>query len=79
MRAGRISKWMEGRRMKNRIKEALEFNRMSQHDLAERIGVTETSISRYVNGSRAPKAPVAIRIAKALGTTVEYLFSEEMR
>ncbi len=52
---------------------------MSQHDLAERIGITETSISRYVNGSRAPKAPVAIRIAKALGTTVEFLFSEEMR
>lgn len=62
--------------MKNRIKEMLEAKGMTQRELAIKIGTTETTVCRYVNGNRAPKAPIAIAIAKALGTTVEELYPE---
>lgn len=60
-----------------RIKELLKKNDMSQKELAEIIGTTETSISRYVQGHRIPKVPIAIKMAKALHTTAEYIMDQE--
>lgn len=60
-----------------RIKELLKKNDMNQKELAEIIGTTETSISRYVQGHRIPKLPIAIKMAKALHTTAEYIMDQE--
>lgn len=60
-----------------RIKELLKKNDMSQKELALLIGTTETSISRYVQGHRIPKLPIAIKMAKALHTTAEYIMGQE--
>lgn len=60
-----------------RIKELLKKNDMSQKELAEIIGTTEASISRYVRGRRSPKLPIAIKMAKALHTTAEYIMGQE--
>lgn len=61
----------------NRIKYLLKKNNISQKELAEIIGTTETSISRYVQGHRVPKVPIAIKMAKALHTTPEYIMDQE--
>lgn len=37
------------------LKKCLEARGMTQRELAEKMGVTEASISRYANGQRIPK------------------------
>ena len=52
------------------IKEILEAKGMSQRELAEKTGITEVTMSRYINGNRVPKAPVAMCIARVLGVDI---------
>lgn len=56
-----------------KISRFLKENGMSQRELAKKVGVTEVSMSRYISGDRVPKGPIVAKIAKELGTTVEYL------
>lgn len=51
--------------------------RMSQLDLAKKIGVTQTAIWQYENGEATPKIEIALRLARALGMTVEQLAGDE--
>lgn len=60
-----------------RISELLSKNGMSQRELAEKVGVTEVSMSRYISGDRTPKGPIIANIAKALHTTSDYLLGHE--
>ena len=46
---------------------------MSQEELSGIAGVTKMAISLFENGDRKPELYTALRIAKALGTTVEEL------
>ncbi len=48
---------------------------MTQKELAEKTGITEAAISRYVLGSRMPRASSSIKIANVLRCTVEDLYS----
>ena len=50
---------------------------MKQRELAERVGVSEVTISRYVHGERFPKTKILIAIAKELHTTTDYLIGQE--
>ena len=56
-----------------RIKQLLEKNSMTQRDLANKIGITETSISRYISGERMPKANIVVYMADVLNTTTDYI------
>ena len=56
-----------------RIEESLKQQKLSQKHLAMMIGVTESALSRYINGEREPKMEVLANIATALNTTVDYL------
>lgn len=56
-----------------RISELLLRQGVSQKELAERIGVTEASMSRYIKNEREPKAAIVANIATALHTTTDYL------
>ena len=49
---------------------------MSMAQLAEAAGVKLISVYRYEVQGRIPDAATAIRLAKALGTTVEDLYDE---
>lgn len=51
------------------IKKAILFSGMTQREVAEKVGITEVSMSRYVLGTRIPKAPTLARIATVLGCT----------
>lgn len=60
-----------------RITELLYENRMTQRELANVVGVTEVSMSRYIKGGRVPKGPIIANIALALHTTTDYLLGQE--
>lgn len=61
-----------------RISELLTKNGLTQRELAERVNVTEVSMSRYIKGDRIPKGPIIANIALALHTTTDYLLGQEV-
>ena len=54
-------------------------NRLSQKELAQAVGVTESAISYYIKGTRSPRGEVVKKIAEALETTTDFLlgFNED--
>ena len=58
-----------------RLRAAREAAKQLQEDLAEASGVPQGTISRIENGT-APQVVTALRLARALDTTVEDLFSD---
>jgi transcriptional regulator with XRE-family HTH domain len=48
---------------------------MRQNRLAQLVGIHETLLSKIVNGFRVPDSEVRSRIALALGTDAEWLFT----
>lgn len=58
-----------------RLFELLKAKDMTQKELAYTIGVSEVSISRYVNNARKPRAIVLYKMAEVLGVSVEYLLT----
>lgn len=61
--------------MTYRIKELLAEKGMTQKNLSELTGVTESAISHYIKGDRTPRCTNLVKIAKALGTTADDLLS----
>lgn len=66
-----------GKKLGLRISEALQKRGMTQKELANRIGVTESVISRYISGDREPKPDILANIATALHTTSDFLLGIE--
>ena len=56
-----------------RLKKVLNDRGMMQKELAEKIGVNEMAISRYVHGGRIISVPILIDICKALNVSADYL------
>ena len=61
--------------MESKIQQMRIQRGMTQLDLARMVGISESAYQLYEYGRREPKARTASRIAKALGTTVETLWS----
>lgn len=60
-----------------RISDLLDQQGLSQRELADKVGVTEVSMSRYIKGERTPKGPIIANIAKVLHTTSDFLLGLE--
>ena len=60
----------------NKLKSILEERKMSQKDLAELSENNCPNINRYVKSGRVPNVVTALKIAKALGLTVEHIWGE---
>ena len=58
----------------NNISDKRQLKGLTQNELAKLTGISAMSYHRYEKGDRVPDARTAIRIAKALGTTVEKLW-----
>lgn len=56
-----------------RISELLKSKGMTQRELAEAIGATNATVSRYITGKRMPHATNMMRIAQVFGVTMEDL------
>ena len=61
--------------VKNRIKECREALGWSQEQLAQKSGVGRSTISEAESGAHVPTLEAALRLAQALETTVNDLFS----
>ena len=65
---------------KERLKAKRKEARLSQTELAERVGVTSRTIQNYELGSRKPQnMEVVQRLADALSTTADYLLGNADR
>lgn len=51
--------------------------RISQAELARRLGVSPGAVGNWESGTRSPDAEMLSRIADALGCTVDYLLGRE--
>lgn len=59
-----------------KMKIAMFEQRMSNGELAERVGVAPSTISLILNGKADPKLSVAKKIAKELGMSLDELWGD---
>lgn len=62
-----------------KVKKIMEEKNISQKDLSKKSGITESSVSRYLNSKNEPRMDVIINFAKALEVPVDYLLEEKKR
>ena len=58
-----------------RIKNLREQKGMTQKNLADRANITVATLSRYENNQRTPMSDIIVKIARALGTSTDYLLT----
>ena len=59
------------------LKYQRECKNINQAKLAETVGITQGAIAQYELGIRVPTVIVGTKIAKVLGTTVEWLVNRK--
>ncbi len=60
--------------LSNRIRTYRAEHRLSQEELAARIGVSRKTISTIEVGRFVPSTTIALKLAQAFGVTVEDIF-----
>lgn len=63
--------------MKNHIKLWRQFKKMSQEELAKKIGISRTAISQMEIGNYSCRVETALKLSKVLDKPVEKLFELE--
>jgi transcriptional regulator with XRE-family HTH domain len=61
------------KQVSERLEAILQEKNIKQKDLAANIGVTEVTISRYLNDERKPHLDIIIKMAEYLGVSTDYL------
>jgi putative transcriptional regulator len=64
-------------RLVNRLRELRVEHDLTQAMLADRIGVSRKTINTVENGVFIPSTVLALKLARALGCTVEAIFTLE--
>ena len=57
----------------HRLKDLRERKKLKQEDLAERLGVVQSTISMWETGNALPRSETLKRLAKILGCTIDEL------
>lgn len=60
-----------------KVKELMRIQGIHQKRLSQLSGITEASISRYLNSERTARLDIIINLAKALNVTAEYLLNDD--
>ena len=68
---------MNKNKFRERLKETLKYNSMSQVTLAKKIGMSQSVINNYCTGKREPTLDVLLLICKALDVSSDYLLGLE--
>ena len=63
--------------MKNRLKVLRAERDWSQADLAQKLEVSRQSVNAVETGKFDPSLPLAFKLARLFGTTIEEIFSDE--
>ena len=61
----------------NNLKEIRKANKISQTELAYKVGVSARYIAFIEHGDKCPSLKIAIKIARTLNSTVEDIFAGE--
>ena len=69
-----IAFWRRGFGVRTRIRELRKARRMSQEDLADAVGTTRQTITSIETGKYIASLPLAWRIAREFGLTIEEVF-----
>ena len=56
-----------------RLTVLLDEHNMSQTQLAKKVGTTNVTICRYINGERIPRIDVASKIVSVFNVSLDYL------
>lgn len=59
-----------------RLKNLIEELDIKQNELAQKAGITEATISNYINAKQLPKLGVVEKLADVLGVSVDYLLGK---
>ena len=62
---------------REKVRVLMEQKGMTQKNLSRLSGITEASISRYLNGDRNPRIDIVINFAKALNVSPQYLIEDD--
>ena len=63
--------------MKNRLRVLRAEREWSQADLAKRLEVSRQSVNAIETGKFDPSLPLAFKLARLFGTTIEAIFLDE--
>ena len=63
--------------MKNRVKDLRAERNWTQTDLAEKLDVSRQTVHAIERQKYDPSLPLAFRIARLFGKTIEEVFQEE--
>ncbi len=62
--------------MNQKIREYREKLSMTQAELAEKLGIRQSAIAMWENGTRFPRADKLPQLARLLGCTIDELFEK---
>ena len=60
-----------------RVAAACAMHDMSMGDLAQKVGVTPKTFSRYIVGDSDPRASLVVLVAQQLDVSTDYLLGRE--
>jgi putative transcriptional regulator len=63
--------------MKNRLRELRAERGWSQAELADRLEVSRQSVNAIETGKYDPSLPLAFKLARLFGSTIEEIFTDE--
>jgi putative transcriptional regulator len=63
--------------VKNRLRVLRAEREWSQADLAQRLKVSRQSVNAIETGKFDPSLPLAFKLARLFGTTIEEIFADE--
>lgn len=55
------------------VKDELEYNLITQKELSVKLGISYNTLQSWITKDRLPDAEQALKIAKELHTSIEYL------
>ena len=64
-------------KISDKLREAVEASPLKKREIAERAGITQVALSKYISGVVQPKQENVTKIAKALGMDVSAYWTEE--
>jgi putative transcriptional regulator len=67
----------EGPVVKNRLRVLRAEREWSQADLAQRLEVSRQSVNAIETGKFDPSLPLAFKLARLFGLTIEEIFTDE--
>ena len=59
------------------VSDLMKTKGINQKQLSKLTGITESSISRYLNSDKTPRMDIVVNIAKALQVETDYFLTED--